>query len=277
MASTQNAADHGATAPADSPFKELFARKTTVRPANLPETEVPLTGRTVGYSRVSRTDQNLDRQIDALRDAGCTDFYSDRYSGASLKRPQFQKMCYSLQPGDTVIVTHLDRLGRSVIDTLRITNAFAEHGVRFVVLNLGMDTATSQGKLMLIMLAALAELERDFLIERTQAGLAAARARGRTGGRKEAVTREKARLLIKWRLEKAESVETAAAIAKVAPRTAYRFFADKREADERGDNAFYDKYRLPRDGSSGLDRDPADDAEVVDLDGDLDDVDYEAS
>ncbi|WP_122688659.1 recombinase family protein [Pseudomonas viridiflava] len=141
-------------------------------------------GLKIGYARVSKQDQNLDLQIDALKAAGCTRIYHEKVSGANDPRPEQEQMLKALRRGDTVIIWQLSRLGRTLAELISLVNQFAEMGVAFEVLTERYDTSTAQGKLMLGMFAALAAYERDRLIERTHAGLASARARGRVGGRK---------------------------------------------------------------------------------------------
>lgn len=141
-------------------------------------------GLKIGYARVSKQDQNLDLQIDALKVAGCTRIYYEKVSGANEPRPEQEQMLKALRRGDTVIIWQLSRLGRTLGELISLVNQFAEMGVAFEVLTERYDTSTAQGKLMLGMFASLAAYERDRLIERTHAGLAAARARGRVGGRK---------------------------------------------------------------------------------------------
>lgn len=141
-------------------------------------------GLKIGYARVSKQDQNLDLQIDALKAAGCTRIYCEKVSGVNDPRPEQEQMLKALRRGDTVIIWQLSRLGRTLAELISLVNLFAEMGVAFEVLTERYDTSTAQGKLMLGMFAALAAYERDRLIERTHAGLASARARGRVGGRK---------------------------------------------------------------------------------------------
>lgn len=141
-------------------------------------------GLKIGYARVSKQDQNLDLQMDALKAAGCTRIYYEKVSGANEPRPEQEQMLKALRRGDTVIIWQLSRLGRTLAELISLVNQFAEMGVVFEVLTERYDTSTAQGKFMMGMFASLAAYERDRLIERTHAGLAAARARGRIGGRK---------------------------------------------------------------------------------------------
>lgn len=140
-------------------------------------------GLRIGYARVSKRDQNLDLQIDALKAAGCTRIYQEKVSGANQPRPEQANMMKALRPGDTVVIWQLSRLGRSLSDLISLVNQFEQMGVGIEALTERYDTTTAQGKFLFSVFASLAAYERDRLIERTNAGLASARARGRMGGR----------------------------------------------------------------------------------------------
>ena len=142
----------------------------------------------VGYARVSTTDQNPDLQQDALTAAGCARVFTDTASGALDKRPHLDALLDYLRPGDVLVVWRLDRLGRSVRHLTETVNTLAERGVGFRSLTEGIDTTTPAGKLVFHIFAALAEFEREIIRERTNAGLDAARARGRKGGRRPKMT-----------------------------------------------------------------------------------------
>jgi DNA invertase Pin-like site-specific DNA recombinase len=131
---------------------------------------------------VSTQDQNLDLQLDDLTKAGCQRVFQEKVSSAKA-RPQLQKMLDILREGDTVIVWKLDRLGRSLKELFTLVDDFQRKGIGFRSLNDAIDTTTAQGRLVFNLFASLAEFERDMIRERTKAGLAAARARGRVGGR----------------------------------------------------------------------------------------------
>jgi DNA invertase Pin-like site-specific DNA recombinase len=137
----------------------------------------------VGYARVSTTDQSLDLQQDALRATGCTKVFTDVISGAAGARPGLAQALEYLRPGDTLVVWRLDRLGRSLSHLIEIITTLTRREVGFRSLQEHLDTTTSGGKLIFHVFGALAEFEREIIRERTQAGLAAARARGRRGGR----------------------------------------------------------------------------------------------
>lgn len=137
----------------------------------------------IGYARVSTKNQNLELQLDALKKAGCEKIYQDIASGAKTERPELNKMIDNLRPGDVLVIWKLDRLGRSLNHLIGLVNSLIEKKIGLQSLNDPIDTTTPQGRLSFNLFASLAEFERDLIRERTQAGLSAARARGRMGGR----------------------------------------------------------------------------------------------
>lgn len=145
----------------------------------------------VGYARVSTDDQTLDLQLDALK--ACEVIYQEKASGKSKDRPELEHCLKALRPGDVLVVWRLDRLGRSLSDLVQIVTSLEERGVGFESLTEKIDTTSATGKLTFHVFAALAEFERNIIRERTRAGLQAARARGRKGGRKPALTERQVR------------------------------------------------------------------------------------
>ena len=137
----------------------------------------------VGYARVSTDDQTLDLQRDALTQARCRQIYEEHASGKSAARPELEACLKALREGDTLVIWRLDRLGRSLADLIRLTNDLKSRGVELQSLTENLETGTPTGKLVFHVFAALAEFERNLIRERTLAGLKAARARGRKGGR----------------------------------------------------------------------------------------------
>ena len=139
-----------------------------------------------GYARVSTADQNPDHQIDALQRAGVAreDIYVDHASGAKASRPELDNVLRLLRDGDTLKITRLDRLGRSVLHLVTLGAELRERGVGLHVIEQGIDTSTAEGRAMFGMLSVLAELQRELIVANTRDGLAAARARGRNGGRR---------------------------------------------------------------------------------------------
>lgn len=145
----------------------------------------------IGYARVSTKEQNLDLQIDSLKKVGCKQIYKDfGVSGSKANRPNLDKMLENLRPNDIVIIWKLDRLGRSLKDLVTLVERFNSQNIGLQSLNDPIDTTTAQGKLVFNIFASLAEFEKDVIRERTMAGLASARARGRVGGRPKGLSEE---------------------------------------------------------------------------------------
>lgn len=144
-----------------------------------------------GYGRVSTTEQSLDLQLTALKAAGCDRIHTDEgFSGSDFSRPGLSELLKTLRAGDTLIVWRLDRLGRSLFELLKLVRDLNERGVEFRSLSESLDTSTPGGRLLLHVLASMAEFERSLISERTRAGMAAARARGSRIGRRPAMTQE---------------------------------------------------------------------------------------
>ena len=150
-----------------------------------------MAGQLLGYARVSTLDQDPALQTDALDAAGCWRVWTDKASGKLDRRPQLDKVLDQLRPGDTLVVWRLDRLGRSMKHLISVVGDLEERGIGFRSLTENIDTTTPAGKLIFHIFGALAEFERELTLERTHAGLAAARARGRKGGRPTVMTPEK--------------------------------------------------------------------------------------
>lgn len=144
----------------------------------------------IGYIRVSTNDQNTDLQRIALQSADCELIFEDRISGKTSDRPGLKKALRCLQPGDTLVVWKLDRLGRSMRHLVMLTEELRERGVNFRSLTDSIDTSTPMGRFFFHVMGALAEMERELIVERTLAGLAAARDKGRVGGRRRKMTAE---------------------------------------------------------------------------------------
>lgn len=145
----------------------------------------------IGYARVSTQDQNPELQTNALTEAGCNRIYEEKASGAKRDRPELKKALEQCRPGDTLVVWKLDRLARSMSQLIETINDLESREVGFISLTENIDTTTAQGKLMFGIFGSLAEFERSLIRERTMAGLAAAKAMGRTGGRPSSMTPEK--------------------------------------------------------------------------------------
>ena len=162
----------------------------------------------IGYARVSTQDQNPELQLDALRGAGCEELFQEKATGKFRERPELTACLRSMRKGDTLVVWKLDRLARSLKDLVEIVHDLNQRGVGFRSLTEAIDTTSSGGRLVFHIFGALAEFEHSLIRERTIAGLVAARARGRKGGRKpvmsKADTRKAAAMLSDTNITKAE-------------------------------------------------------------------------
>jgi DNA invertase Pin-like site-specific DNA recombinase len=178
----------------------------------------------IGYARVSTQDQTLNLQRDALHQAGCTKIYTDTASGAKEERVGLQDALEYVREGDTLVVWRLDRLGRSLkhlIETITILN---NRNIGFKSLTENIDTTTSGGKLVFHIFGALAEFERDIIRERTQAGLQAARARGRKGGRPKALnTPKKIAMAQTLYNDKSNTIDEICRTLNISRATLYRY------------------------------------------------------
>jgi DNA invertase Pin-like site-specific DNA recombinase len=137
----------------------------------------------VGYARVSSHDQKLDAQLDALNQVGCNKVFSDRVSGMKADRPGWDQLMAYVRPADTVVVTELSRMSRSLMHLLEVVKTFDQQRIELLSLRENIDTLTATGRCFLAMMGAISQMERELKAERTAAGRAAAKARGRTGGR----------------------------------------------------------------------------------------------
>ncbi len=176
----------------------------------------------IGYARVSTDDQHLDLQRDALQQAGCSVIYEEAASGKSAARPELEQCLKALRAGDTLVVWRLDRLGRSLKDLLRIVDDLKERGISFVSLTEKIETDTAAGKMAFHLFGALSEFERSLIRERTQAGLAAARARGRAGGRKPKLDDKQVREIRRLMTDPTIPVSQIAKSYKVSRTTIYK-------------------------------------------------------
>lgn len=141
----------------------------------------------IGYGRVSTRDQHPEAQQDALAGAACDRIFIDKASGKLASRPELDKALISAREGDQIVITKLDRLGRSLKNLIELSDQLREQGVGLVVLDQGIDTSTPAGRMFFQIIGAIAEFEHAMIVERTKDGLEAARARGRKGGRKQAL------------------------------------------------------------------------------------------
>ncbi len=181
----------------------------------------------IGYARVSTYEQNLDLQTDALEKAGCGQVFQDQISGAKTKRPGFDEALSYLRSGDVLVVWRLDRLGRSLKHLIETVNLLEEKGIGFQSLQESIDTTTSGGKLIFHIFGALAEFERNLIRDRTQAGLAAARARGRKGGRPKSLDVKKQAWLYRLYDEKQHSIQGICELVGVSKSTLYAYLRER--------------------------------------------------
>ena len=176
----------------------------------------------LGYARVSTADQTADPQSDALSAAGCSRVWTDTASGSTTSRPQLDDLLTHLRSGDTLVVWRLDRLGRSLPHLLQTVDDLDGKGVGFKSLTEAIDTTTSGGKLIFSIFGAIAEFERNLIRERTAVGLAAARARGRVGGRPRKMTQNRIRQAKRMR-DNGTPLSEIAEILGVGRTTLYRY------------------------------------------------------
>ncbi len=186
-------------------------------------------GRMLGYARISTSDQELALQLDALEKAGChgDHIYSDQVSGARADRPGLVACLAELAEGDTLVVWRLDRLGRSMSHLVVLIDELRERGVDFKSLQDGaIDTTTASGELMFMVFSALAQFERRLIQERTRAGLTAARARGRNGGRpKKQATDPAVKMAKELHRNPEVSIDEVCRTLKISRSTFYRYLA----------------------------------------------------
>lgn len=174
-----------------------------------------------GYARVSTADQNLDRQKDALQKFGVDRLYCEKMSGTKKNRPELDRMLAEIQDGDTIVIESLSRLGRSVKNLSELMETLNKRNIRLVSLKETIDTRSPTGKLLFTILSSLAQFERDVLVERTQEGLNAARARGRVGGRPKADQSALVKAMALYRT-KQYSVKEITELTGVSKSTLYR-------------------------------------------------------
>jgi DNA invertase Pin-like site-specific DNA recombinase len=177
----------------------------------------------LGYARVSTQEQSLDRQLDLLRDAGAEpgNIHTEKISGTKAQRPALERVKMIARPGDTVIVESLTRLGRSTKDLLELFEHFDARGIHVHSLKENIDTATPTGKLLLTVLSAISEFERNITVQRVNEGLQAARARGRNGGRPKADSKRVQQALTLYDSRK-YSVSEIVKLSGVSQATIYR-------------------------------------------------------
>jgi len=177
----------------------------------------------IGYARISTNDQNLDMQRDALRKTGCEKVFVEQMSGGLDSRPELDLTMKALSEGDTLVVWRLDRLGRSLKHLIELTAELEERGIGLRSLTEAIDTTTASGKLAFHVFGALAEFERNVIRERTKAGLAAARARGRKGGRPPALDDQQREETVRLYREREHSVKEICQMMGISKPTLYSY------------------------------------------------------
>lgn len=190
----------------------------------------------IGYIRVSKHEQNEALQRDALKEVECEKYYHDRITGAKFERKGLEELLAFVRPGDTVIVWKLDRLGRSLKDLIEILNLLKDRAVDFVSITEKIDTTTPGGKLIFHLMGSLAEFERDLIRERTNAGLAAARARGRIGGRPRKLSTDgKVALALRLVEDHKHSVDDICSTLGISRSTLYRYVREAKKTSKPSD------------------------------------------
>ena len=177
----------------------------------------------VGYARVSKNEQNLDLQLDALKKAGCTEIFTDKITGTKAERKGLDQALKYIRDGDTLVVWRLDRLGRSLKHLIDTVTSLHKKNIGFKSLTESIDTTTSTGMLVFHIFGALAEFERKLIQERTMAGLDAARTRGKVGGRKKKLTPSQVAMLHKLYADKSNPIQEICDTLHISRTTFYRY------------------------------------------------------
>lgn len=177
----------------------------------------------IGYARVSKNEQNLDLQLDALKAAGCEKIFTDKITSLKEKREGLDEALEFLRPSDVLVVWKLDRLGRTLRHLIDLIESFNQRGIGFKSLKETIDTTTSTGKLIFHIFGALAEFERDIIHERTKAGLDAARARGHEGGRPRSLNSKKVKMLQDLYTGRKHSIPELCQMFAISKTTLYRY------------------------------------------------------
>jgi DNA invertase Pin-like site-specific DNA recombinase len=187
------------------------------------------TGSRIGYGRVSTRDQNPDSQHDELKAAGCTRIFIDRgVSGKLAKRPELDACLDYLRPGDTLVITRLSRAMRSLRHLLEMSHDLKERGIGLMVIKQPIDTTSAQGRMVFAILGAVDEFQRELIVENTHEGLAAARARGREGGRRPKLSEDQKKLAREMVDKQERTMQQIADVFHVSRQTVYRALNDEK-------------------------------------------------
>lgn len=187
----------------------------------------------IGYARVSTVEQNLDLQLDALKREGCEKIFHDKLSGVKADRPGLTEALTYARAGDTLVVWRLDRLGRSLRDLILRVEELEQRGVKFKSIQDSIDTSTAAGELQFHMIAALAQFERSLIQERTNAGLAAARARGKKGGRPQSLSPQDIQMAASLMKDRTVSIHQICERFQIGRTTLYKYVSPNGEIRKR--------------------------------------------
>ena len=185
----------------------------------------------IGYARVSTNEQSLGLQKDALKQAGCEKIFEDKVSGVATARPGIDMALDYLRPGDTLVVWRLDRLGRSLKNLIELIGNLEKNEIYFRSLQESINTNSSGGKLIFHIFGALAEFERNLIQERTKAGLAAARARGKIGGRPKALDKNGRNIVLRLYSERKKSIKEICQMMKISKTTLYSYLREANKSN----------------------------------------------
>jgi DNA invertase Pin-like site-specific DNA recombinase len=183
----------------------------------------------IGYARVSTRGQNEASQVDELKAAGCERVFTDKASGKLASRPEWDACLAYLRQGDVLVITRLSRAARNIRHLLEVADSLRERGIDLIVIKQALDTTTPAGRLMFHIMASIDEFQRELIVEGTLEGLAAARARGRKGGRKPVLTPEQVSLAVQLYDAKTHSVQAIADLLKCSRPTVYKAIEGSRK------------------------------------------------
>lgn len=184
----------------------------------------------IGYARVSTKVQNLDSQIDTLKSHGCDRIFSEKVSGRKYKRTELDNCLDYLREGDTLVLTKLDRLGRTTKQLIELSQYLEDNGIDLEIIDMNINTKDAMGKMFFTMMSGFAELEANLLSERTKKGLESARARGRTGGRPK-TSKDKEKMVLSLYDSKNYTLNDITKMTHISKGTIYRIINDRKKAN----------------------------------------------